>query len=117
MEKDAIQPDEAPQTTAINNPKSDHKWHSQEYVEEWIASRIQLDEERRPRIREMLSYSSLLPDEAVHVLDIGGGYGVVTEEVLQAFPLAKVTLQDYSQPMLNRAQERLRRFGIKSVTF
>jgi ubiquinone/menaquinone biosynthesis C-methylase UbiE len=111
MEKDAIQPDEAPQTTAINNPKSDHKWHSQEYVEEWIASRIQLDEERRPRIREMLSYSSLLPDEAVHVLDIGGGYGVVTEEVLQAFPLAKVTLQDYSQPMLNRAQERLRRFG------
>jgi ubiquinone/menaquinone biosynthesis C-methylase UbiE len=41
------------------------------------------------------------------VLDVGGGYGVVTEEVVRAFPRAIVTLQDYSQPMLERARERL----------
>ena len=111
MEKDDIRQGEARRSADTNSLKSDHDWHSPEYVEDWIASRIHLDEERRPRIREMLSYSSLRPDEAIHVLDIGGGYGVVTEEVLRAFPLAQVTLQDYSQPMLNSAQERLRRFG------
>jgi ubiquinone/menaquinone biosynthesis C-methylase UbiE len=31
----------------------------------------------------------------------------VSEEVLQAFPAARITLQDYSQPMLDRARQRL----------
>ena len=41
------------------------------------------------------------------VIDIGGGYGVVTEEVVAAFPHARVTLQDYSEPMILAARERL----------
>jgi ubiquinone/menaquinone biosynthesis C-methylase UbiE len=44
-------------------------------------------------------------------LDVGAGYGVVTEEVLQAFPAAHVTLQDYSQPMLDHARRRLARYS------
>jgi ubiquinone/menaquinone biosynthesis C-methylase UbiE len=45
------------------------------------------------------------------VLDVGGGYGFVTEEVLRAFPVARVTLQDYSQLMLDRARERLQKWS------
>jgi SAM-dependent methyltransferase len=41
------------------------------------------------------------------VLDVGAGYGAVTEEVLKAFPQARVTLQDYSTPMLGEARRRL----------
>ena len=41
------------------------------------------------------------------MLDVGAGYGVVTEEVLRAFPEARVTWQDYSQPMREHAQQRL----------
>jgi ubiquinone/menaquinone biosynthesis C-methylase UbiE len=84
-----------------------HDWHSQNYVEEWIEHDLQRDEERRSRLRNMLAAATLAPDAPISVLDVGGGYGVVTEEVLRAFPQALVTLQDYSQPMIEEARRRL----------
>src|SRR5271155_4385103 len=77
-----------------------HDWHSQSYVDEWIGRDMTRDAERRPRLREMLGAAPFAPEAAIAVLDVGGGYGVVTEEVLAFFPQAQVTLQDYSQPML-----------------
>jgi tRNA (cmo5U34)-methyltransferase len=38
---------------------------------------------------------------------VGAGYGVVTEEVLRRFPLARVTLLDFSEPMTECARRRL----------
>ena len=84
-----------------------HDWHSQSYVEEWIERDLQRDEERRARLRNMLAVATFPADAAISVLDVGGGYGVVTEEVLRAFPQARVTLQDYSQPMIEEARRRL----------
>ena len=55
----------------------------------------------------MLAAAALPRDAELAVLDVGAGYGAVTEEVLKAFPRARVTLQDYSQPMLAEAQRRL----------
>jgi len=55
----------------------------------------------------MLSRANLAADAELAVLDVGGEYGVVSEEVLAAFPRARVTLQDYSEPMLAQARERL----------
>jgi ubiquinone/menaquinone biosynthesis C-methylase UbiE len=87
-----------------------HDWHSPRYVEEWIARDLQRDEERRNRLRGMLSVTAFAPDAAISVLDVGGGYGVVTEETLRTFPNARVTLQDYSQPMLDEARRRLAQY-------
>ena len=84
-----------------------HDWHSQDYVDEWIARDITRDEERRLRLRQMLAAAPFASNAEISVLDVGGGYGVVTEEVLRAFPRAVVTLQDYSQPMLDQARHRL----------
>jgi ubiquinone/menaquinone biosynthesis C-methylase UbiE len=84
-----------------------HDWHSPSYVEEWIGRDQQRDEERRARLRRMLAAATFPSDAAISVLDVGGGYGVVTEEVLRAFPQARVTVQDYSQPMLEEARRRL----------
>jgi SAM-dependent methyltransferase len=84
-----------------------HDWHSASYVDDWIARDVTRDEERRLRLRQMLAASPAAPDAEIAVLDVGGGYGVVTEEAVRAFPRATVTLQDYSQPMLERARERL----------
>ena len=86
-----------------------HDWHSPSYVDEWIARDVTRDEERRLRLRQMLAAASFTADAEIAVLDVGGGYGVVTEEVLRAFPRAIVTLQDYSQPMLDQARQRLAR--------
>ncbi len=62
-----------------------HDWHSTEYVSEWIARDVTRDDERRPLLRQMLASAGLPHDAAPDVLDVGAGYGAVTEEVLRAF--------------------------------
>jgi trans-aconitate methyltransferase len=86
---------------------SEHDWHSDEYVAWWIERDAGRDAERRQRLRQMLALAPFPADAAVAVLDVGGGYGVLTEEVLRALPRARLTLQDYSQPMLDAARRRL----------
>ncbi|MBV9017308.1 MAG: class I SAM-dependent methyltransferase [Alphaproteobacteria bacterium] len=84
-----------------------HDWHSREYVADWIAHDVARDPERRPRLQEMLAAAPFPTEAGIQVLDVGAGYGAVTEEVLKRFPNARVTLQDYSQPMLAEARRRL----------
>jgi len=84
-----------------------HDWHSADYVTEWIVRDAARDPERRPMLQQMLSFAPFPREVHLEVLDVGAGYGVVSEEVLKAFPAARITLQDYSQPMLDRARQRL----------
>src|SRR5215469_8820198 len=84
-----------------------HDWHSTDYVAEWIKRDAARDPERRPLLQRMLSSAPFPREAAIDVLDVGAGFGVVTEEVLRAFPAARITLQDYSAPMLDQAQQRL----------
>ena len=67
-------------------PSMHHDWHSAEYVADWIAHDVARDPERRPRLQQMLAAAPFARDAAIEVLDVGGGYGAVTEEVLKAFP-------------------------------
>src|ERR1700694_4883257 len=84
-----------------------HNWQSANYVSGWIEHDVARDPERRPLLRQMLSLAPFARDAELAVLDVGAGYGVVTEEVLAAFPAARVTLQDYSPAMLDQARRRL----------
>lgn len=86
---------------------TEHDWHSDTYVDWWIERDAGREAVRRARLRAMLALTPYAPDAAIEVLDIGGGYGVLTEEVLRAFPGSRVTLQDYSAPMLDAARRRL----------
>ena len=83
-----------------------HDWHSTDYVSGWITHDVARDPDRRPLLRQMLSFAPFPCESGLEILDLGAGYGVVTEEVLQAFPAARVILQDYSQPMLDQARRR-----------
>ena len=80
-----------------------HDWHSEGYVTDWIAHDLARDPVRRPRLREMLAAAPFARDARLAVLDVGAGYGAVTEGLLQVFPAAEITLQDYSEPMLGEA--------------
>ena len=84
-----------------------HDWHSDRYVADWVIHDTARDPERRPRLQQMLKAARLPREAEIAVLDVGAGYGAVTEEVLKAFPKARITLQDYSQPMLAEAKRRL----------
>ena len=87
----------------------EHDWHSADYVEWWIARDRGREDERRQRLRAMLAEAPFARDAAIAIIDVGGGYGVLTEEALATFPEACVTLQDYSRPMLAEARRRLSR--------
>lgn len=63
----------------------------------------------------MIAIARLPHEEPCTALDIGAGYGFVTEEVLRAFPKARVTLQDFSELMLTRARENLAKNFPKST--
>ena len=84
-----------------------HDWHSSNYVSEWISEDSARDPVRRPRLRDMLEAAPFPRAAPLAVLDVGAGYGAVTEELLRIFPQAQVTLQDYSEPMLAAARQRL----------
>jgi ubiquinone/menaquinone biosynthesis C-methylase UbiE len=84
-----------------------HDWQSIDYVSAWITHDVARDAVRRPLLRQMLSCAPFPRESEPDVLDVGAGYGVVTEEVLRVLPAAHVTLQDYSQPMLDQARQRL----------
>ena len=92
-----------------HKPIGEHDWHSSPYVDQWISRDVTHDDERRPLLRKMLSQAPFAKDDAIKVLDVGAGYGVVSEEVLKVFPNAHVTLQDYSEPMFEHARRRLGR--------
>lgn len=88
-------------------PRPDHDWHSLGYVDEWIAKDLSREESRQPILDTMMSFAGFARDARLRVLDIAAGYGAVTDAVLKIFPRAEVTLQDFSQQMLERAREHL----------
>ena len=82
-----------------------HDWSDKDYVDEWIAKDTGRPE-RRKLLDDMLAAAPFPRDAAIAVLDVGGGNGRVSDAVLRSFPNARVTLQDFSQPMLDQAKQR-----------
>jgi tRNA (cmo5U34)-methyltransferase len=68
-----------------------------------------------PRRAEQVNLlTALLPhptDSDVCVLDLGAGFGAVTEQILEHYPRATVTCVDGSDAMVGHATQRLRRYG------
>ncbi|MGH7090471.1 MAG: class I SAM-dependent methyltransferase [Stellaceae bacterium] len=92
--------------TRLRDPH--HDWHSDAYVDGWIA-RDSAREERRSLLRRMIEAAPFARHQAIDLIDIGAGYGAVAAEALAVFPKAQAVLQDYSRPMLERAAARLGR--------
>jgi SAM-dependent methyltransferase len=91
----------------VERPIGEHDWHSHEYVNNWIERDVTRDNVRRPLLQEMLTLAPFAPEAEINVLDVGAGYGLVSEQVLRMFPRARLTLQDYSAPMFEHARRRL----------
>ena len=90
-----------------SDPRGVHDWESPDYVDAWISDDVTRDEERRPFLRRVIGELPLSGSSAVSVLDVGGGYGVLSREVLDAWPGARLVLQDLSEAMLDHARQRL----------
>jgi ubiquinone/menaquinone biosynthesis C-methylase UbiE len=90
-----------------SDPHGHHDWHSEEYVDQWIGKDVTRDAERRPVLRRVAQLLPFPRDAAVRVLDVGGGYGMLTREVLEELPNSRVVLHDFSEPMFDQARTRL----------
>ncbi len=89
------------------DPHGHHDWHSREYVDDWISRDATRDEQRKPVLRRVASLIPCPADAAIRVLDVGAGYGALSEQVLERFPSAHLVCHDYSEPMFAHARERL----------
>ena len=102
----------AEQRTVLRVPTSSdahghHDWHSTEYVDGWIENDVTRDAGRRPVLRKVAELLPFEKDAAARVLDVGGGYGMLTREVLEEWPNSTVVLHDFSEPMFEQARARL----------
>jgi tRNA (cmo5U34)-methyltransferase len=106
------------------------KMHQQKSTVEEIRARFDHDVERfsnletgqaatidAPLAMELIVQAAAASTpQAQRVLDVGCGAGNYTLKLLQLMPHLDVTLNDLSQPMLDRAQERVAAAGAKNIT-
>ena len=93
--------------TTTHAPHPRHDWQSPEYVDHWISTDVTRDEERKPRLRRLATFIPFPFEAPIRVLDIGAGYGALSQQVLEVFPNASVVCHDFSEPMFEHARQRL----------
>jgi tRNA (cmo5U34)-methyltransferase len=91
-----------------SDPGGHHDWHSTTYVQDWIGVNR---EDEVALLRRMARFVPHEADAPIRILDVGGGWGPVTEVMLDVFPRAHVVLPDFSEPMLAEARRRLVEHG------
>jgi len=66
------------------------------------------------RAEQIMLLAELMPyslDAGISVLDLGAGFGAVTEQILRHYPRATVTCLDGSEAMVTHAKQRLGKYG------
>lgn len=90
--------------------KSPHDWASPDYVKFWAE---RADREHGSRLYRFELLCDLLPferDDKVRILDMGAGFGALSQVVLSRFPNAHIVTLDGSAAMLALLRQRQARF-------
>jgi tRNA (cmo5U34)-methyltransferase len=85
-----------------------HDWHSTKYVSDWAKGQDQKEKNRQEPFRvlaETIPYDKKLP---IRILDVGAGYGALTQFLLGYFSNATAICQDGSAEMAKLGQERMK---------
>jgi tRNA (cmo5U34)-methyltransferase len=93
-----------------------HDWTSEAYVDEWVRRQRADDPRRAERFQLMCDLFPFPPDAQVTILDVGAGYGPMSQFILDRYPNAICLAQDGSAPMLNRAQNLMAGFAGRFAT-
>ncbi len=93
-----------------------HDWASEAYVDEWVRRQRAEDSRRAERFQLMCDLLPFLTGATVTILDVGAGYGPVSDFILSRYPNATCIAQDGSEPMLNRARNLMADYGARFKT-
>ena len=86
-------------------------WGNEAKVAYFLANAATIVPRRAEQINLLTQLLPYPPDAAVSVLDLGAGFGAVTQQILEHYRRATVTCVDGSQAMVAHAAERLRKYG------
>ncbi|MFC2071918.1 class I SAM-dependent methyltransferase [Chloroflexota bacterium] len=101
--------------TVHSSSNDPNQWQNPEYVDSWFANQSR-QANYQPWREKLVSLLPFQPEGVIRVLDIGTGDGVLSLEVLGAYPKAQLVCHDFSETMLDRARQRLAQF-LEAVTF
>jgi ubiquinone/menaquinone biosynthesis C-methylase UbiE len=91
----------------ILDPHGLHDWSSEEYVRDWAMRQDRDEHERRPQFQMIADTIPSNRDAAIQVLDVGAGYGALTQFLLTQFPKATALCQDGSEQMAELGRRRM----------
>src|SRR5688572_10082338 len=89
------------------DPWDHHDWSSKQYVSEWAEGKDEREADRKKIFSTIAKIISREPQAAVKILDIGAGYGALTQYLLNHFPNATAICQDGSAEMAKLGRKRM----------
>jgi ubiquinone/menaquinone biosynthesis C-methylase UbiE len=91
------------------DPWDHHDWSSQQYVNQWAEGQDQRELERQETFRLIATTLCDNSQAALTILDLGAGYGALTQFLLNHFPNARALCQDGSEEMAKLGRQRMER--------
>jgi tRNA (cmo5U34)-methyltransferase len=88
-----------------------HQWDSSEYVSKWATGQDPKEKDREEPFRliaDTIPFDRTLP---IRILDLGAGYGALTQFLLNRFPNATAVCHDGSKEMARLGAERLKKLA------
>ncbi|MFC2056975.1 class I SAM-dependent methyltransferase [Chloroflexota bacterium] len=93
-----------------DQPRDSHQWYDPDHAHDWTRRARAREEERLPRLKMLAGFIPFERDEAISVLDIGAGYGLLSQVILEEFPRCQMVWHDFSEVMETYAHQHLERF-------
>jgi SAM-dependent methyltransferase len=87
--------------------RDQHDWESPEYVAKWAEGQDQKEVDREEAFSVMAKTIPYAQSDRIKILDLGAGYGALTQFLLKHFPNATAVCQDGSQEMAKLGHERM----------
>ena len=85
-----------------------HDWHSKEYVARWAERQDARAPHRNQAFEVVAKTIPYGKTASIKILDIGAGYGGLTQFLLEYFPKASAVCQDGSKEMADLGKEQMK---------
>ena len=94
----------------IADPWDHHDWNSRTYVTRWAERQDEREAQREDVFDLMAETIPYDREAAIKILDVGAGYGALTQFMLSHFPNATGVCQDGSEEMAKLGRKRMKDF-------
>jgi SAM-dependent methyltransferase len=94
--------------TSYHHHHDHHDWDSPKYVSDWAKGQDQKEKARQQPFRVLADTIPYDGSLSIRILDVGAGYGALTQFLLGHFPNATALCQDGSEEMAKLGRERMK---------